>query len=65
MIVRPVDFDRRVFNISESAAWLRVSRSYLYLLIAEKRIWPIKLGTRTLITGQEIGRFLASASSAA
>ena len=48
------------FTIPEAADHLRVSRSYLYELIAEKKIRPIKLGKRTLIQGPELRRFMKS-----
>lgn len=60
-----VNFSHRVFSISEAAGHLRISRSFLYSLIGEKRLKPIKLGTRAVITGGEIARFLASAAEQA
>ena len=58
------DFARRVFSISEAGDHLRVSRSFVYKLIADKQLRPIKMGTRTLITGEEITRLIASKQSA-
>jgi excisionase family DNA binding protein len=48
------------FTTTETAAHLRVSRSYLYELIADKKIRPIKIGKRTLVQGVEIRRFMRS-----
>jgi|tagenome__1003787_1003787.scaffolds.fasta_scaffold20981463_4 excisionase family DNA binding protein len=53
-----VDFQNRVFSITEAAEWLRISRSFLYSLIAEKKLRPIKFGKRSVITGAEIARFI-------
>jgi excisionase family DNA binding protein len=58
------DFDHRIFSVAEAAQHLRISRAFLYELIAAKRIKPFKLGTRSLITGKEIVRFLATAERA-
>jgi excisionase family DNA binding protein len=59
--------DLRVFNlvdcqftILEACGHLRISRSFLYQLISEKRIKHVKLGSRTLIPGAEIQRFMKS-----
>jgi excisionase family DNA binding protein len=59
-----IAFNDRVFSISEAADHLRISRSFIYALVNEARLRPIKIGTRAVITGAEISRFLASAASA-
>ena len=51
------------FTIPEAAEHLRVSRSYVYELIGEKKIRPIKLGKRTLIQGSELKRFMKALAS--
>jgi excisionase family DNA binding protein len=51
---RRVDFKHQLFSIAEAAQHLRISRSFLYKLIAAVSIKPAKLGQRTLITGAEI-----------
>jgi len=53
------------FTITEAATHLRVSRSYVYELIAEKKIRPVKLGKRTLIQGGELRKFMSSLQGAA
>ena len=48
------------FNIQEAADHLKISRAYLYQLIAAKKIKPVKLGSRTLVQGGELKRFMKS-----
>jgi excisionase family DNA binding protein len=48
------------FSIVDAARHLGISRSYLFALIAEKKISPVKLGKRTLIQGRELRRFMNS-----
>lgn len=62
---RAFDLSDCVFTVSEAADHLRVSRSYLYELIGEKKIKPSKLGKRTLIQGAELKRFLKAMSHTA
>lgn len=59
------DYQSRIFDIAdcqftvnEAANHLRVSRAYLYQLIAARKIKPVKLGKRTLIQGGELRRFM-------
>jgi excisionase family DNA binding protein len=59
-----MDFQHTVFTIAEAAQHLRVSRAFLYQLVAAKRLRPIKVGTRSLLTGAELGRFLSDATNA-
>lgn len=54
----------RCFTINEAAAHLRISRAMLYKYIAANKIRPVKLGTRTIIRGAEIERFLDAAQAA-
>ena len=58
------EFQHRVFNVPEAAQHLRISRAFLYELIAAKKLKPFKLGARSLFTGKEIARFLTSAERA-
>jgi excisionase family DNA binding protein len=53
-----VPFEHRNFSINESAELLRVSRSMVYKLIEAKKLTPRKIGTRTILTGAELARFL-------
>jgi len=46
------------FKISEAAQYLRISRALLYQLIRQGRIKTVKIGTRTIIRGAELERFL-------
>jgi excisionase family DNA binding protein len=57
---RTFDLTDCQFTTTEAAAHLRVSRSYLYELIAAKKIRRVKLGKRTLIQGRELKRFMNS-----
>lgn len=45
-------------SVNEAANYLRVSRALLYKLIHDGRIKTIKIGTRTIIRGAELERFL-------
>ena len=58
-----VDFSDRVFSAQESADHLRISRGFLYKLIAAGKLRPVKLGTRTIFTGKELARFLEDAAA--
>ena len=49
---------RPCFTINEAAQYLRISRALLYQLIREGRIKPVKIGTRTIVRGAELERFL-------
>jgi len=46
------------FTIGEAAQYLRISRALLYQLIRNGRIRTVKIGTRTIIRGAELERFL-------
>jgi excisionase family DNA binding protein len=46
------------FTVSEAAQYLRISRALLYQLIRSGRIRTVKIGTRTIVRGAELGRFL-------
>ena len=45
-------------SIVATAEILSIGRSSLYTLIAEGKIRPVKVGRRTLISNQEIRRFV-------
>jgi excisionase family DNA binding protein len=62
---RAFDIGDCQFTIAETATHLRVSRSYVYELIGEKKIRPVKLGKRTIIQGVELRRFMKSLADAA
>ena len=62
---RTFDLSDCQFTVAEAAAHLRVSRSYLYELISEKKIKPVKLGKRTLVQGAELRRFMQTLERAA
>lgn len=57
---RTFDLTDCQFTVPEAADHLRVSRSYVYELIADRKIRPVKLGKRTLIQGAELRRFMKS-----
>ncbi len=46
------------FSVNEAAQYLRISRAHLYKLIRDGRIKTVKLGTRTIVRGAELERFL-------
>lgn len=56
-------FEHRNFTINEAAEHLRVGRSTIYHLIGQKKLAIRKIGTRTIITGAELTRFLESADA--
>ena len=51
----PLDAQQR-YTILEAAAYLRVSRAYIFRLIADRKIRAIKDGSRTYVPGTEIAR---------
>jgi excisionase family DNA binding protein len=57
------DFKYYQFTVTETAHHLRISRAFLYKLIAAGRIRPVKLGARTLISGAEIERLMNASAS--
>lgn len=46
------------FTVNEAASYLRISRALLYRLIHDGEIKTTKIGTRTIIRGAELERFL-------
>jgi len=58
-------FSERCFSIPEAAAHLRVSRAFLYKLIRSGDLRIIKMGTRSIIRGSELTRFLDAQSKVA
>jgi excisionase family DNA binding protein len=55
-----IDFGRTVFTDAEAHAYLKISRAKFYQLVSAKLIRPIKIGTRTVVMGAELERFLQS-----
>lgn len=55
-------FSDRCLNIREAADHLRISRAALYRLMRERRIKPVKIGSRTIFRGSELDRFLNDAA---
>jgi excisionase family DNA binding protein len=53
-----LSLEERNFSVTEAAQYLRVSRSYLYKLFATGSLRPVKLGTRTIVRGDELKRFM-------
>jgi excisionase family DNA binding protein len=47
-----------IFSVEDAAAHLRVSRSFVYELAADKKIKFSKIGKRTVVTGREMARFV-------
>ena len=54
------DLESTNFTTLEAARHLRVSRSFLYKLIAAGSLHSVKIGARTIITGRELIRFVAN-----
>jgi excisionase family DNA binding protein len=52
------DSIRPCFTVGEAAQYLRISRALLYQLIRNGRIKTVKIGTRTILRGAELERFL-------
>lgn len=50
----------QVFTIKEAAAFLKISRGKLYMLVADDKLKICKLGSRSLIKGKELLRFIAT-----
>jgi excisionase family DNA binding protein len=51
----------RCFTIKEAHEHLRISRAMLYKQIGAGTLRTIKIGTRTIIRGNELARFLDDA----
>jgi excisionase family DNA binding protein len=55
------DIEDCQFTVDEAARHLRISKSFLYELIAQKKISSVKIGDKkTIIQGTEIRRFMRS-----
>ena len=51
-----IDFAHRNFSIKETAEHLRISESYVWKLIREKKLSAVRIGARTIVTGAELLR---------
>ena len=60
-----VPFANRCFTILEVADLMRVSRSMVYVMIKNGELKPRKIGSRTIIVGAELVRFLDHSVTAA
>ena len=58
--VRHFDLVECQFSVVEAAKHLGISRSYVFELLAAKKLRAVKLGKRTLIQGRELKRFMNS-----
>ncbi len=58
-----IDFKDRLFSVIEAADHLRISRAYLYQLMSQKRLRPVKFGKRTVFKGSELRRFVDAAAA--
>jgi len=56
---------KRCYSIKEAAKIIGVCRGSIYNEITAGRLLPIKVGTRTLITLEEINRYIAEQEDAA
>jgi excisionase family DNA binding protein len=52
------DFPHRCFTVPEAAEHLRISRAMIYKLFKAEHLKPMKIGKRTIVSGEEIDRFL-------
>jgi excisionase family DNA binding protein len=57
---RQFDIGDCVFTIPEAAAHLKISRAFIYRLIGDGKLKPSKIGSRTIVPGAEIRRFMKS-----
>lgn len=62
---RSFALDEVLFTIPEAAMHLRISRTGLYRLIGAKELRPVKIGSRTLIQGAELQRYMKALSTTA
>ncbi|RTL62124.1 MAG: DNA-binding protein [Pseudonocardiaceae bacterium] len=60
-----ISFENRCFTINEAADLMRVGRSTIYNLIAAGDLKPRKIGSRTILLGSELRRFLDHSVTAA
>ncbi len=51
---------QQLYTVKEVMSVLKISRTGLYRLIADKKLRPIKLGERTLFKETELKRFIDS-----
>jgi len=65
MVNPQIDFSQTVFTVNEAAAYLKISRAFLYKLVRQGDLQTFRLGKRTLIVGAELNRFVQSARNAA
>jgi excisionase family DNA binding protein len=56
-------FEHRNFTVNEAAEYLRVGRGTIYRLVGQKKLALRKIGTRSIITGAELARFLEDADA--
>jgi len=54
------DIEDHVFSVDDAATHLRISKSYLYELVAAKKLTLTKIGKRSIVKGAELARFVKS-----
>lgn len=52
--------DIELMDIKAAAEYLRISKTYIYKLVKEKRIKHIRLGVKIMLTKQMLNEFLLS-----
>lgn len=52
------DTESPLLTVEEAARYLRISRPMMYRLLQQKRIRPVKIGTRTLLDKKDLDRFI-------
>lgn len=55
-----VDFERQVFSPREAAEFLKVSRSFIYVLFERGDLQKIKIGGHTRVAGRDLARLVES-----
>jgi excisionase family DNA binding protein len=55
------NIEHRNYTINEAADYLRISRSMIYRLVEAKKLTLRKIGSRSIVIGAELTRFLDSA----
>jgi excisionase family DNA binding protein len=49
-----------IFSVEDAATHLRISKSYLYELVAAGKLKLSKIGKRSIVTGRELARYVKS-----
>jgi len=53
-------FDRATYDVAETMAHLSIGRTTFYELVKKRRLTPLKIGKKTIITAAEIAALIAT-----